>query len=102
MRRFLGRDGRCRALIAALFLAGGACSGGGAGGPSEAGADEAIDGGDGEEDAIDIDVPPPVCPAATGEIVSATCNDLTAGDVCVAPLMVDENAPGPAGGALVA
>jgi hypothetical protein len=102
MRRFLGRDGRRFALIVALTVAGGACGGGGGGGgPGDASADEAIDGGDGEEDAIDMDVPPPVCPVATGEIVNAACNELTAGDVCVAPLMVEENAPGPAGGALV-
>jgi len=107
MRCLMGRDGRCRALIVALVAGAGACGGGGGGGgPVDAGADEAVTDDVGDDDANDDvsaeDVPAAVCAPASGEITNATCNDVVASGPCVAPVMVDDNAPGPEGGALVA
>jgi hypothetical protein len=103
MRRFLGRDGRRSALIAvvAVAAAAGACgnSGGGAA-PIDAGDDSTGD--DVDPDANDIDVPPPVCATATGDVVNASCNDVTAAGPCVGPVMVADNSSAPAGGTLVA
>jgi len=46
------------------------------------------------------DVPPAACPGATGEVDNAVCNDVAASGPCVAPVMLDDSAPGPLGGPL--
>ena len=113
MRDILARDGRRLALIAALLAAGGACGGSDGAGRDDAGGIAAIDapagdggddgGDDPGEDAGAVDLPPPaVCPAAAGETTNASCNDVVATGPCVSPVMVDDNAPGPEGGTLVA
>jgi hypothetical protein len=93
-------------LIAALVAGVGTCGGGAGGGPVDAGTDEAVTDDAGDDDANDDvsaeDVPAAVCAPASGEITNATCNDVVASGPCVAPVMVDDNAPGPEGGALVA
>ena len=109
MRDVVGRDGRCRALIVAAIVAGGACGGGGTGAPIDAATGDDDDGalGDdaddnGNDDANGADGPPPVCPAALGEPANAACNDVVAAGPCVAPVMIDSEPPATAGGALVA
>jgi hypothetical protein len=45
---------------------------------------------------------PPVCPAATGDVQNGSCNDQVAAGECVDRIQVDDNAPGPEGGTIVA
>jgi len=109
MRDVVGRDGRCRALMIAVIVAGGACGGAGASAPIDAatGGDDggAIDddaNADPNDDASAADVALAVCPAALGEPANAACNDIVATGPCVAPVMMDSEPPATAGGALVA
>jgi hypothetical protein len=108
MRDLVGRDGRCRALIVAVVVAGAAC-----GGDARVPIDAATGGNDGgaleddaddnaNDDAIAADTTLPVCPAALGEPANAGCNDVVATGPCVAPVMIDSEPPATAGGALVA
>src|SRR6185503_7176106 len=39
-------------------------------------------------------------PPAVGDVGNGACNDVVASGLCVAPVMIDDNAPGPLGGPL--
>jgi hypothetical protein len=112
----VGRDAGCRALIALVLAAAGAC--GSAGGGAPPGGAAGSDGGAPEEDATiqedaggddavapdaaGTDIAAPPCSVPAGEIINAACNDIVASGPCVAPLMVDEEPPAAQGGALIA
>jgi len=108
MRDILGRVGRANPLTAAVLaglglLVAGACGG------NAASTNDAADGGaDADEpevgDDFDLvsDWAPPLCPAASGDILNAACNDQSADGPCVDQIQVDDNAPGPQGGTIVA
>jgi hypothetical protein len=108
MRDIVGRGCRANALTAAVvaglgLLAGLAGCGSNAAAPSDAGDGGAVvepDVGDDFDAAPDW--APPVCPAATGEVLNAACNDQSAAGPCVDQIQVDDNAPGPEGGTIVA
>ena len=108
MRHILGRVGRAHALRAAVaaglgLLAAASGCGSNAASPSDAGDSGAVvepDVGDDFDAAPDW--APPVCPAAAGEVQNAACNDQSASGPCVDQIQIDDNAPGPEGGTIVA
>jgi len=107
MRGAMGRGRRAAltaAVAAGLVAAAGAGCGGGAAPASDAGDAGSIvedDAAVGEMDAAP-DWPPSICPAASGDIQNAACNDQVPDGPCIDQIRVDDSAPAPAGGTLVA
>ena len=106
MRRTMGRQRRtgslstAPALICAVALAA-SCGDKSGAAPDDAGtgADSADEIGEGELD-VGPDWAPPVCPASSGDIQNAACNDQIADGPCVVQVQIDDSAPAPAGGTL--